>query len=57
MNRYGSFRLGCVGVEFGGNCDCRYGIYVAGWFLCYRPKHVVLLCCKYHHLAIFIVVF
>ena len=23
----------------------------------YRPKHVVLLCYKYHHLAIFIVVF
>ena len=23
----------------------------------YRPKHVVLLCYEYHHLAIFIVVF
>ena len=33
VNGYGSFRLGYVGVGFGGNCDCRYGIYVGGWFL------------------------
>jgi len=26
VNEYGSIRLGYVGVGFGGNCDCRYGI-------------------------------
>ena len=90
MNGCGSFRLGYVGVGFGGNCTCRYGISYAGggvvfvglviltsspysseflvpgggWSASgvlldgrYRPKHVVLLCYKYHHLAIFIVVF
>ena len=51
VNGYGSFRLGYVGVGFGGNCDCRYGIL-------YAPMlGVVLLCYKYHHLAIFIIVF
>ena len=30
MNGCGSFRLGYVGVGFGGNCDCRYGTYVGG---------------------------
>ena len=31
VNGCGSFRLGYVGVGFGGNCDCRYGIsYVGG---------------------------
>ena len=29
MNGCGSFRLGYVGVGFGGNCDCRYGILYA----------------------------
>ena len=29
VNRYGSFRLGYVGVGFGGNCDCRCGILYA----------------------------
>ena len=39
VNGYGSFRLGYVGVGFGGNCDCRYGILYAPmlgagfWFL------------------------
>ena len=34
VNGFGSFRLGYVGVGFGGNCDCRYGIlYAGGWFL------------------------
>ena len=80
VNGYGSFRLGYVGVGFGENCDCRYGIYVGGWFLwVWLFWHLllilwkflflvgvglppgfpsgVLLCYKYHHLAIFIVVF
>ena len=26
VNGYGSFRLGYVGVGFGGKCNCRYGI-------------------------------
>ena len=29
VNGCGSFRLGYVGVGFGGNCDCRYGILYA----------------------------
>ena len=29
VNGCGSFRLGYVGVGFGGNCDCRYGILCA----------------------------
>ena len=29
MNGCGSFQLGYVGVGFGGNCDCRYGILYA----------------------------
>jgi hypothetical protein len=29
VNGRGSFRLGCVGVGFGGNCDCRCGILYA----------------------------
>ena len=29
VNGYGSFRLGYVGVGFGGKCDCRYGILYA----------------------------
>ena len=29
VNGYGSFRLGYVGVGFGGNCDCRYGTLYA----------------------------
>jgi hypothetical protein len=29
VNGYGSFRLGYLGVGFGGNCDCRYGILYA----------------------------
>ena len=34
VNGCGSFLLGYVGVGFGGNCDCKYGIsYVGGWFL------------------------
>ena len=34
VNGCGSFRLGCVGVVFGGKCDCRYGIsYAGGWFV------------------------
>ena len=73
MNGCGSFRLGYVGVGFGGNCDCRYGILCAGgWFLwvwlfwllllilrnfLFPAGVVVLLRYKYHHLAIFIVVF
>jgi hypothetical protein len=33
VNGYGSFQLGYVGVGFGGNCECRYGIsYVGGGF-------------------------
>ena len=34
VNGCGSYRLGYVGIGFGGNCDCRYGIsYAGGWFL------------------------
>ena len=29
VNGCGSFRLGYVGVGFGGNCDSRYGILYA----------------------------
>ena len=29
VNGCGSFRLGYVGVGFGGNCDCWYGISYA----------------------------
>ena len=29
VNGCGFFRLGYVGVGFGGNCDCRYGILYA----------------------------
>ena len=29
VNGCGSFRLGYVGVGFGGSCDCRYGILYA----------------------------
>jgi hypothetical protein len=58
VNGCGSFRLGYVGVAFGRNCDCRYGILYApmlgGEDGRYRPKHVVLLCYKYHHLAIYL---
>ena len=39
VNGCGSFRLGYVGVGFGGNCDCRYGILYApmlGWGLFLR---------------------
>ena len=47
VNGYGSFRLGYVGVGFGGNCDCRYGILYApmlggGWGL--RVWLLVILC-------------
>jgi hypothetical protein len=102
VNGCGSFRLGYVGVGFGGNWLQVW--YLLGWgvvcvglvilasspysseilvpgggcsasgfcyvFVCvgpallvfmedgrYRPKHVILFCYKYHHLAIFIVVF
>ena len=72
VNGCGSFRLGYVGVGFGGNCDCRYGILYVGegggfcgfvysgifsLFFGISCSQRGLFCYKYHHLAIFIVVF
>ena len=34
MNGHGSFRLGYVGVGFGGTCDCMYGM-VSCMLLCW----------------------
>ena len=42
VNGCGSFRLGYVGVGFGGNCDCRYGIIPAVTVTSFL-FHVVLL--------------
>ena len=43
VNGCGSFRLGYVGVGFGGNCDCRYGILYAPRCKLFVPSTVMQL--------------